>query len=167
MDIARQYYDSNYFKKFGKHLLSDPIEVSATPVACGEINTGVRFVTWDYLKPKLHTMREDPHDRWKPGTKIHFAVGIRTKNYFRFAPVLECVSMQTVVIKEWAMCSSDQCYQTKDSRVWTIDVDGIRLKTTEIEELSVNDGFESMEQFFKWFNKPGTYKLIHWTDKRY
>ena len=30
---------------------------------------------WDYLPfmpPKLHTIRKDEHNRWKPGIKIHF-----------------------------------------------------------------------------------------------
>jgi len=126
---------------------------------------------WDasmeMLAPKLHTMREDPHDRWHAGKLIHFAINNQRKNYFRFAPVMECVSTQKVEIKEWLMCSSDQCYQTKNERIWTIDVDGIRLKATQIEELAINDGFESMEQFFTWFNKPATYKLIHWTALKY
>lgn len=34
-------------------------------------------------------------------------------------------------------------------------------------ELAVNDGFDSDEMFFKWFDKDFDGWLIHWTDKRY
>lgn len=167
MDIARHYYESTYFKKFGGNLLSDPIEVSTVPVCCGEVTGGAKFITWDYLKPKLHTMREDLFDRWHAGRDIQFAINPRSRNYFQFAPTLPCISTQQVDILEMVMTSSSHCYQTQDSRVWAIDVDGIRLKRTQIEELAINDGFESVEQFFTWFNKTATYKLIHWTTLKY
>lgn len=30
---------------------------------------------------KIHTIREDKKNRWEAGKKIHFATGVRTKNY--------------------------------------------------------------------------------------
>jgi len=30
-----------------------------------------------------------------------------------------------------------------------------------------NDGFESLQDFFNWFNKPFRGKIIHWTDFKY
>lgn len=44
---------------------------------------------------------------------------------------------------------------------------GIRLKRSQIEELAMNDGFESVDQFFAWFNKDWKGKIIHWTDLKY
>lgn len=37
----------------------------------------------------------------------------------------------------------------------------------EPKTLALNDGFESVKQFFQWFNEPFVGKLIHWTDSKY
>ncbi|WP_262246974.1 hypothetical protein [Parapedobacter soli] len=133
----------------------------------------------DTVKPKLHTIRHDPHDRWKPGMKIHPVINNRTKNYFQFAPEFLCVSTQQVDIidsaytKDYAGISIEYSHRHKDGGVeeyvkhWEVVVDGVSLKSTQIEELAVNDGFDSVEQFFTWFNAPMRYKLIHWTSMRY
>lgn len=49
---------------------------------------------YEKVKPKLHTIREDLKDRWKPGTKIDFFINCRQPTMFRFAPVLPVVSVQ-------------------------------------------------------------------------
>jgi len=36
-----------------------------------------------------------------------------------------------------------------------------------IELLAKNDGFESVEDFWKWFNVEKTFRCIHWTDFKY
>ena len=46
---------------------------------------------------KIHTIREDKHNRWKPGRTIQFANGIRTKNYKQFFEG-ECKSIQPIKI---------------------------------------------------------------------
>src|ERR1700730_6432384 len=51
------------------------------------------------FNPKHHTIRKDEHNRWKAGMNIHFAINNRTPNYFQFAPVIKCVSVQTFEIK--------------------------------------------------------------------
>lgn len=116
--------------------------------------------------PKLHTMREDSHDRWKPGMDIHMVINNRTKNRFQFAPVVKCVSRQEVIITEKIMTTYD-CIKLKDGRVFTIQVDGKYLPLYRIHELAINDGFDSVEDFFTYFNKDCKLKLIHWTDLKY
>jgi hypothetical protein len=37
----------------------------------------------------------------------------------------------------------------------------------EFFNLMKNDGFESAEQFFNWFNGYFKGKIIHWTDLKY
>lgn len=32
-------------------------------------------------RTKIHTIREDKHNRWVPGKVIHMATGVRTKSY--------------------------------------------------------------------------------------
>ena len=41
------------------------------------------------------------------------------------------------------------------------------LKPEEIQKLSLNDGFDSCEDFFAWFNEDFSGKIIHWTPFRY
>lgn len=117
----------------------------------------------DYLEmaaPKLHTIREDKKDRWKPGNKIHNKIWTG-KPYnsptFQFTPVLKCVSTQVISIKH----SSEKWRQP-----W-VTVDNSLLTGPEIEELAINDGFESSKEFFEYFNQDFTGKIIHWTKWRY
>jgi len=115
---------------------------------------------------KIHTMREDKKNRWKPGIKIHMAFGVRTRNYW-------CFNDQDV-------CKSDQKIEVrykKENGERLVIIDGhyfyCRRENLciygfeEMKQLAKNDGFESVEDFFKWFNKDATLKIIHWTDFRY
>ena len=101
---------------------------------------------------KIHSIREDEHDRWKAGNIIHFATGVRTKYYNCFF--------------------EDVCKSTQDFEIVYDDepfvyIDGKILWVEEIELLAKHDGFNSMEDFFKWFDKDFKGKIIHWTDFRY
>ncbi len=104
--------------------------------------------------PKMHTIREDKHNRWKPGIKIHPVINSRTKDRFQFAPTLLCVSVQEVVI-EWV------------NGWFTICVDGRPLNLADKARISFNDGFDSIEHFKSWFSKDFSGKIIHWTDLKY
>jgi ribonuclease HIII len=42
-----------------------------------------------------------------------------------------------------------------------------RLNDKEIETLAQNDGFNTIYDFFAYFNEDFTGKLIHWTDLKY
>lgn len=118
--------------------------------------------TWDLPEPaadlqpiiKKHTMREDLSDRYKVGCKLHMYVNNRQKTAFNFLPVIECVSIQR--------CTIQYIDNTPQ-----IHVDGKMLKCFEIKKLAKNDGFDSVEDFFKWFNKDWTGKIIHWTSLKY
>lgn len=108
---------------------------------------------------KIHTIREDSKKRWRAGMDIHLATGVRTKNYDCFKES-KCVSVQKIVIeklddqKEWF-------------RNFVIIVDRVYLTRSEIIELTKNDGFDSPEEFFEWFDKDFTGRIIHWTKKSY
>lgn len=54
---------------------------------------------------KIHTIREDKHNRWKPGMTMHFATGVRTKNYKCFH-IDTLVSIQKIEIKYYNNNSS-------------------------------------------------------------
>ncbi len=46
---------------------------------------------------KIHTIRLDPYERWKPGMKMHMATGVRTKHYKQFAEKI-CVGVSFIHI---------------------------------------------------------------------
>ena len=113
-----------------------------------------RFVEPILNGTKIHTIREDKRNRWKVGNKIHFATGVRTKSYNQFAEgeVSEIFHIRVyyypegpaVDIYPWD-CSSLLC-----------------LTEDQVEELAKNDGFNSTEDFFDWFDKDFEGKLICW-----
>lgn len=119
---------------------------------------------WDikpHLAPKLHTIRRDEQNRWKEGMNIHFVVNGRTKDRFQFAPIVKCVSVQEIEILHCPFpVDSEQNHEI-------VSVDNKILKRAEIKLIAKNDGFESVEDFFKYFNQDFKGKLIHWTNLKY
>ena len=49
----------------------------------------------------------------------------------------------------------------------TIVIDGKELSKSDMELLAKNDGFETIEDFWTFFNDPYQGMIIHWTDTRY
>ncbi|GAB3822263.1 hypothetical protein [Pontibacter rugosus] len=110
---------------------------------------------------KIHTVRQDPNNRWRRGNKINFATGVRTKNYKEFK-VGTCISTQEVFMTY--------------SHVLEMSVGSNYLfGYPERLEFAQRDGFDTLEDFEAWFYPlikaapDGLYKakLIHWTDYRY
>jgi hypothetical protein len=101
---------------------------------------------------KIHTIREDKHERWKEGKKIHFITGMRTK--------------KRDVFLEGTCTNVDDIWISGKSKI--VIINGVkRLKEDEIETLAKNDGFGNVEGFWDWFGdkKGEDYRLIHWTDR--
>lgn len=115
--------------------------------------------------PKIHTIRRDEKDRWKPGNKIHFVTGNRTKDRFQFAPVLTVKAIQKIRILQ---CDGNPCVY-----LWAGDEVGFMpfafqgYNDEGLKALAINDGFESVEAFFEYFNEDFEGKIIHWTDTKY
>ncbi len=115
---------------------------------------------YESLKPKVHTIRLDKNRRWKAGKMIDFAIYPRSKKFYKFAPSLECVSIQTIEIM----------YHDPGDPVVYIDGQVFYcsgLDDAGMLELANNDGFDTVEDFFKYFNESMVGVLIHWTEKRY
>lgn len=130
---------------------------------------------------KIHTIREDKNDRWKTGRKIDpwyknpRNVKQNPMSLIQYAckhlinPIGEChfpkrcISTQDLEIR-WS-------YETFTGRkaFVTIYIDGVSCYNGKwsVLDLAKNDGFDSLEDFFKWFDKPFKGKIIHWTDFRY
>lgn len=102
---------------------------------------------------KLHTIRWDEKHRWAKGKKIHFATGVRSSRYNCF--------------KE-GICTGTQRIEIKNNLIYIEDRELPMLKD-QAEDLSINDGFDSIDDFWEWFDQyqPFTGKIIHWTDIRY
>ena len=108
------------------------------------------------LKPKIHTIRTDEKDRWKPNNKIHPYYNCRQKNMRLISPVIPCISIQIITITHGFSFTP-----------YLIKIDGKSLTYKECELLAVNDGFDSIEHFLSWFNKDYQGKIIHWTNFKY
>lgn len=109
-------------------------------------------------KPKIHTIREDKNNRWKRGVLIDFFINCRQPNMFRFAPTIAVLSVQDFEIT-WSRVNNSEGYAIK--------IDKKYLDANQIYELAHNDGFDTVDDFFEYFNENFQGKIIHWTDKRY
>lgn len=112
---------------------------------------------------KKHTIRTDTHNRWRAGMAMHQSAGVRTKQY-KLLRLDTCTGTQKITI-------------THDRHKASVYVDdkllGYYAKLNgftgyqRLKELAKNDGFNSVDDFFNWFNVNYTGKIIHWTDLRY
>lgn len=112
-----------------------------------------QFVSKIFDKTKIHTIRVDKNRRWRVGLKIHFATGVRTKNYNQFFKG-ECKGVQNI-------------YINPNAAICKVLVDSNWLTESEFLKFIKADGFENEKEFFEWFNEPFYGRLIHWTDLKY
>jgi hypothetical protein len=128
---------------------------------------------WDVFKgvaPKLHTVREDCKNKWKVLNKIHFVINNRTKNRFQFAPILQVKSIQIFEIKYQVLIGKtiasvfiDEVLQGEVILINCI----IKTSSFTVDNIALNDGFKSTNDFLEWFSEDFKGKMIHWTDLRY
>jgi hypothetical protein len=115
------------------------------------------------VTPKLHTIREDIKNRWKVGAKIDFYINTRKEDMFRFAPILPVVSIQYIMITRnkhgKAMVFIDgKIFYLQD---WSVE------QKYKMLHFAKNDGFETTEAFFEYFDTDFNGKIIHWTNLKY
>lgn len=125
-------------------------------------------------KPKLHTIRRDLRNRWEAGKMIDFFIETRTSNMFRFAPRVPCVSTQKIHIIWFDLSEIDIMaellypYLIKiGEKCVVVHIDEVQISQSQIENLAINDGFDSVDEFFTWFNEDYEGKIIHWTSLKY
>jgi len=109
------------------------------------------------FRPKIHTLREDHKGRWSAGKLIHMVIDNRRPTMRSIAPVITCTGVQkvSIIYSVYAHCHPK------------VEIDGVELKIKTLRKLVANDGFESLTDFFAYFNKDWTGKIIHWTNFRY
>lgn len=115
---------------------------------------------------KIHTIREDKHDRWKIGYWIHFAVGVRTKKYRCFKQDI-CDGTQKIKINHSPGYAEVLIDGKFFGEIYHYGLDDIHEYTNDLLILAENDGFNCLSDFFNWFNKDFSGKIIHWTSLRY
>lgn len=124
--------------------------------------------------PKLHTIRKDELNRWKPGMSVQGYYHARTKRSRKIFDG-QCVSVQSIKITYRQNNGFSQSVEIQiDKKVWMV-VLNIHPVTGEYEmhnipetiyDLIINDGL-TPQQFFKWFNVNFEGKIIHFTDLKY
>lgn len=111
---------------------------------------------FDQYHQKIHTLRFDPHNRWHVDSKVQMVYGNRTKNRIQFAPTIPCTDVSIVKIVHAAKWGPP-CVFIEDSM----------LTAEEVELLALNDGFDSVDDFYRYFSIGCKLKLIQWTNFRY
>lgn len=123
------------------------------------------------LPPKLHTIREDKSNRWKAGNDIHFVINNRTKNRLQFAPIIKCKGTQyisIIYIDDYPIVYLGDTQESCMPFYWENPYDSEDgYGVEQMKELAMNDGFNSIEDFFKYFDSDFIGKIIHWTDLKY
>ena len=137
---------------------------------------------WDELPadtrleaPKIHTIRKDEKDRWKPGKMIDFFINNRSKNAFRFAPRIPVVLTQDIFMSRRGSMLEISIAKPRSY----IGGEDFMLNAGQQELLAKNDGFDNYDDFRNYFisvieengKVTGHHwfsgKIIHWTNFKY
>lgn len=135
----------------------------------GKSNYEFNIDVYRNCHPKLHTIRLDYKNRWKPGNKIHPVIFNRSSKQQQFIFTLTCIETQKLDI--WVKAE----HLNTHIACW---VNNHPLTMQRIRQLAINDGFDSVQDFANYFavqlyNSTGRtfgttqYKLIYWTDLKY
>lgn len=111
-------------------------------------------------KIKIHSIREDKHDRWRPGMSIqHWLYSPRnvSKHPHQFGTSW-VLGKQGIEIY-WE--------ENEDKKQAFVYIDGEPIDDQTMERLAINDGFENVDAFFEWFHENFYGSIIHWTDFKY
>ena len=115
---------------------------------------------------KIHSIRQDQHNRWKIDRIIHMATGVRTKKYQQFAEHI-CKSIQEIEIFHFeSIMFANKIAVCIDGKVFGQYYDKNRYDY-QLNQLAKNDGFKRVSDFFEWFDSDFKGKIIHWTDFKY
>lgn len=99
------------------------------------------------------------------GTKIH-TIRKDVENLFYYGLYLDLYTSEghSKRIFHFAKCHSIQEIEIINKQVF---IEGNLLSNAMMLTLAFNNGFNSLEEFFEWFNKIFVGKIIHFTDFKY
>lgn len=124
---------------------------------CKELNIDLE------AKPKLHTLREDSKNRWKVRNAIDFFINCRKEDMFQFAPKVLVKGIQNVFITRNDFGKSMVFI---DGKLFYLEDWSLEHKHKMLH-FAQNDGFETTEDFFEYFDTDFNGKIIHWTKLKY
>lgn len=115
-----------------------------------------QFVDRIIKKTKKTTIREDKTQRWKVGMSIQFWKGsprnTRAKNKPYWFAVGECTKIDQIEIR----------YTSCGKGLQWVAINDKYISYQEIEQLAIDDGFDSIVDFMKWFSEDFKGRIIHW-----
>ncbi|MBC8985185.1 hypothetical protein H9X96_05290 [Pedobacter sp. N36a] len=117
--------------------------------------------TWDgdqyteFLEPKIHTIRKDAYDVWRPGMEIVMVTDKDGPEEFQFAPLLTCQHIQIVEMRK------------EENSAPQLRIDDQLFSAEALHQFAVNDGFQDAAALFSYFDDSFEGKLIHWTAFKY
>lgn len=126
---------------------------------------------------KIHTLREDWHERWHAGRTIHHWMHNPrnvAKNPHHFL-TNECTGVECALIQYDKTQMTDMCIRLSRFKPVKVITGSIHtyydyeMDQEQILELATNDGL-TLPEFREWFLGNKNYwqgKIIHWTDHRY
>lgn len=122
---------------------------------CGSIaNKETDFIEYIKEGEKIHTIRKDRRNRWIEDEDIEMIMN--GKIFFTsYVKKIQKIKIKRVTID--ADQISPRSYPL-------VIIDGQTLSFAQLNELSWNDGFKSLEHFFEYFQEPFEGKLIHWSE---
>ena len=126
-----------------------------------KILKGIVGSSYEVASPKLHTIRASK--RIKKGMLLSLRTwsGKPYRSKQNEFVVTECDGTQDIKIESG-------CDDSGKFKWVGIYVDGKLLGIEESINLAINDGFESYDDFCRWFyGKEFKGQIIHWTDLRY
>lgn len=110
------------------------------------------------FEPKSLTLRDDPNDRWQPGKTIHFATGVRTKEYECFA-MGKCTATALIWFQWKGGIDGSNGIKLIDPDRPGMDiyyifwVGGRPLSLLQSMKLAKDDGWDSLQEFFDFHYK--------------
>lgn len=168
---------------FREKIIKGLMQESKTPSIyipyCADLNwVNALMITQPEMIPKIHSIRRDAKDRWKVGMAIDFFINARTKRAHLFAPRIQVKSLQKISFS-WKENKVGHIYDQPTDRSCIIEIDGkffgdayfyqgkLISQTERIKDLAINDGFNTIEEFFLWFKEDFSGKIIHWSNLKY
>lgn len=173
-----QYFDKEkQLPTFFKEKIHACVSKSVSEILIRTHEVGVTKISKTH-RPKIHTMRGFGK-KFRPGMKIHMVYGDRTKDRRQFNVDMRgidtCISTQVVVIR-YRRIAGIRRNEGIDNFKFTrmvkrqflqVYVDGNLIGAKTLADMAVNDGFDNITHFLKWFRRSGKYQLIHWTNFKY
>ena len=102
---------------------------------------------------KIHTIREDKHNRWKQGMNIHFWLGNPRNTRSKSKPYQFGTGICELVLP---------IHIYPDENMFIIGDQGEFKTIGFLNELAENDGFDSWVEMKQWFKEEFHGKIIYW-----